>query len=112
MAHFDVYQSDDLKLAIDVAMEGVTDTTTESNLVFLVMPAPGLADSRAVITKAGGDITPVPPKTFRWDITAEDTAALTVDKQYYWYVRYIDNDGGRHTIDEGTIKLVPGVKVA
>jgi hypothetical protein len=111
MAQFNVYQSDDLNLFIDVAKEGVLDTTAEgAALMFIVLPAPGLAAARAVITKEGADVSAEPPKRFSWTVTAEDMAGLIVDKDYYWYVRYTDADGTRTTIDEGTLRLQPGVK--
>ena len=113
MAHFDVYQSDDLNLYIDVAKEGVPDTTTGSaELKFIVLPAQGLAATRAVITKQGEDVNVTPPKRFSWKVSAEDLAVLVPDRTYYWYCRYTDAGGNRSTVDEGTLVVLAGVKEA
>jgi hypothetical protein len=115
MADFSVYQGDDLEMEIPVAKEGVPDTTSGASLKFYVVPNAGVGEADAVVTKttpAESGVTPIPPKLFRWRLTASELAALTVKRRYKWFVRYTDSGGIDTTLDEGSLTVIEGVKVA
>ena len=112
MADFTVYQSDDPKFKINVAVPGVYNTTLNAELEFSIFSAPGLPIEQAILALSTRDdeIDKVEPTTFTWRVPAESLAALTPNRKYKWYVRYTDPDGDDTTLDEGSISLAPGVK--